>query len=111
MEYFVNATVKFKGECNLKMVDKKIKERLTAKYCYTENSYAVSKNNDVVEIEHFDNFDFYSVEDLVKAAVSAGLKKFGRDKLIAFQTTAGCYFKNYVTKDGRFLDYCGDCIY
>ncbi len=107
MEYFVDAQIRFKGDCDLEVVDKAIKEQLEG-----EDNYILEvpeENKLTVTLEH--GFDFYSVEPLVKAVLSTGLKKFGRDKLIAYQTCAGCYFKNYVTKAGEFWDFCGDVAY
>ena len=114
MEYFEDAVIRFKckKDCDIDKVHEVIKKELRKKDLYKESSYAITcKPNNIVEIELFYDFEFYAVEDIVKAAIKAGLKKFGRDKLIAYQTTACVYFKNYVTKDGEFLDFCGDCAF
>ena len=107
MEYFVDANIMFKGNVDLKMIDDAIKKATKEEDTY---SLEVPKEN-MVKVILTSDFNFWNVEKLVKAVLSTGLKKFGRDKLIAYQTTADCYFKNYVTKDGQFLDFCGDCIY
>jgi len=107
MEYFVDANINFKGKINLEEVDKAIKEAVGKEDFTLQVS---NKVKDRLTVSLGSNFDFWSVEDLVKAVLSTGLKKFGRDKLIAYQTAAECYFKNYVTKDGRFLSFCGDCV-
>lgn len=108
MEYFVDANINFKGKINLEEVDKAIKEAVGEEDFTLEIS---DKAKDRLTVRLGSDFDFWSVEDLVKAVLSTGLKKFGRDKLVAYQATADCYFKNYVTKAGQFLDFCGDCVY
>lgn len=112
MEYFVDAKINFKGDCDLDAVREKINEELEEYVGFEENSYELNiPEKGKLEVILYREFEFYWVEPLVQAVISAGLKKFGRDKLIAYQTAAECYFKNYVTKDGRFLDFCGDCAY
>ena len=115
MEYIEDATIRFKGDCNLQEVDERIREDLVLLRGYRKkdiSGYSLEipeKGRLNVILDR--RFEFYDVEILVRAVLSAGLKKFGRDKLIAYQSCAGCYFKNYVTKDGKFLDFCGDVIY
>ena len=115
MEYFVDAKIRFKNKKHMALND--IKSQITNILKRSENGKLISKgsydiseaDNDMIIIELHHDFEFYLVTTIVKAAVKAGLTKFGRDKLIAYQTCAECYFKNYVTKDCKFLDFCGDC--
>lgn len=116
MEYFTDATIRFKIKdgraVDIEEVDKKISKKLRASGLYEDDSYdliVTEGQKDKLSVVLYHNFEFEAVQTLVDAVLKAGLKKFGRDKLIAYQTTAGCYFKNYVTKDGKFLDFCGDC--
>ncbi len=116
MEYFTDASIIFKAPkgktIDIAAIDKTIEKELRSCDMYEDDSYDLivaddQKDKFIVMLYH--NFEFEAVQSLVDAVLKTGLKKFGRDKLIAYQTTAGCYFKNYVTKDGRFLDFCGDC--
>lgn len=108
MEYFTEAKIRFKGECDVKALTDTIKKAINEDRGFSD-TFQITKTGDKVEIELLDNFEFSDVRALVDTVLATGLKKFGRDKLIAYQTCAECHFKNYVTKDGKFLDFCGDC--
>ena len=117
MEYFVDAKIRFKNKKQMSLDDIETKIEANLKrskdgQCIKNDEYEITQSdNGMIIIELYHDFEFYAVSAIVKAAIKAGLTKYGRDKLIAYQTCAECYFKNYVTKDGEFLDFCGDCIY
>ena len=111
MEYFTDATIRFTGRQDLDLINKRLEIALKKANCFRKNSYKLTADNKKIFIELYDNFNFDSVDLLVQTLIAMGLKKFGRDKLIAYQTTACCHFVNYVTKDGEFLTFCRDYQY
>lgn len=112
MEYFVDAKINFKGDYDIDIVDKAIKDSFEKEdFRFDEDCYGLDTNEDKLVVILERNFEFEWVESLVEAVKSTGLKKFGEDRLIAYQTCADVYFENYVTEEGYFLDYCGDCDY
>ena len=113
MEYFVDAEITFKGKCDINVVDKAIKDRFEEEvFCFNEDCYTLEiHDEDILTIRLEYDFDFDWVKPLIESVKSTGLEKFGEDKLIAYQTCADVYFENYVTEEGDFLDFCGDCEY
>ncbi len=107
MEYFVDAKIRFKGNSDIKAVENAIKEELD----YEDDYELEMTDKGILTVILNHGFEFDSVRQLISAVLSTGMKKYGEDKLIAFQTCADCYFENYVTESGEFMDFCGDCDY